>query len=44
MITNLSDAFIKHTKKVFYPTKLVVGKILTRQKSCKIELTLKNLP
>ena len=42
MITNLSDAFIKHTKKVFYPTKLVVGKILTLdKKSCKIELTLK---
>ena len=43
MITNLSDSFIKHTDKVFYPTKLVTGKILTIDKETgRIELTLKN--
>jgi rRNA biogenesis protein RRP5 len=43
MISNLSDSFIKHADKVFYPSKLVVGKILTLDtKSRRMELTLKN--
>ena len=43
MITNLSDSFIKHTDKVFYPTKLVTGKILTIDSNTgRVELSLKN--
>ena len=43
MITNLSDAFIKHSKKCSIP-ETSCWENFDRTKICKIELTLKNLP
>jgi rRNA biogenesis protein RRP5 len=41
-IANLSDQFIKHADKVFYPSKLVTGKIITTDiQSRRIEISLK---